>query len=249
MESIVRHMMLCCLLVASASCGLGGRVPATAPQAPYRSRTAAPSHTEGVSWLGDASELSESDRRQILSVSSEVGFGLPLRIMVDPGYCAGAVVESPHIVDGSFVTWRRLHLQLLDYEDCRRHERRRPEGRGRWSAQAAELRSIVGWRIEDGPRIFDVEVGRAVSYEDARRLVLAVHHGWLVDRRRRRPAEGPDLSTVVVERITRDDYPEATHRIDVGIPDRWVLGYMLWVRVLGTSVELIGTGLSMPVIH
>jgi len=202
--------------------------------------------SDGVEWRVTQPPLSATDKQDILALTRKLGFKPrrvgpwpPSPVLAFPG-CEGLMVETTIAVSGkrrSSKIFSILKLGKEGWRSCRPS----PSGAvtvGQWTAFRNEIYDDTKWRIQEADLTLDVRLEENVAYEDARRIVLAIHRGNWTRRtpfERGAPWSDPDSSRI--QSITRDPRRGPDYQIGFSLSG----GCAEWwnVRLTDSAVEIV----------
>jgi hypothetical protein len=172
----------------------------------------AQTRSDDVEWDVTLPQLSVADKQNIAAVTQKLGYR-PRRVVpwhpsvvVSPGCEPVVVVETPIAVNGPRRSSKTILLLKLDKEGQRRCQARsKAVTVGQWVGFRDLVYDDIKWRIDGEGLTLDVILGPNVAYEDARRIVLAIHRGAWTRRpplERYAPWSDPDSSKI--QSITRN---------------------------------------------
>jgi hypothetical protein len=160
-----------------------------------------------VDWQ-DSRPLSATDKQDILALTRQLGFEArrvgprPPSPGLLPLGCEPVMVETTIEVSGQRRSSKSIPMWKLD--DWCQLSRPEPVKAGPWVTFRDTVYDDIKWRIQEADLTLDVRLGEDVAYEDARRIVLAIHQGkWT----RSTPFErggGPDPDSSRIQWVTRD---------------------------------------------
>jgi hypothetical protein len=206
--------------------------------------SAAQPPSDGVDWQDSRAPLSAADKRDILSLTRKLGFKPrrvgpwpPSPVLSLPG-CEQVMVETPIAVNGQRRSSKIISMWKLDKEGLCRPLRGRPVKAGQWVAFRDAIYDDIKWRIQEADLTLDVRLGENVAYDDARRIVLAIHQGHWTRRtpfERGAPWSDPDSSRI--QSVTRDPRRGPDYQIGFS-PDPYTSA--TWnVRLTDSAVEIV----------
>ena len=152
-----------------------------------------------VEWKVPA-QVSPRDRAAILEIARRVGIGDPQSVSVTiRSSCLLVSVASRPVLDGNRILSNVLGVRQLSGPECRPvRADSRFEERGNWIAflGAFNPQSRELWRIREVDWYVDISLGADVPYDDAVRIVHAIRHKQLVDRRPPSPEKSSEIRYV-----------------------------------------------------
>ena len=230
----VRTVAACCLALAWQAAEVGAQ-------------------TSGVNW---PTELSESDRRDILALAKQIGIARPEKVDIGRVMILGdryVVVASAEVENGHELRRSTVDLARLDWHEYDHlPAERRAVRSGNWFVKGRK-EELVKWRIRDGAWSHDVGFSRdddAVTYDSAEKAVLAIRRQTLTNRQAERiagdSASQPPIPPLDASRIYWIRKPfepfqngDQSGVCQIGYQTGEYTGLYLIVRVTAEGVELL----------
>jgi len=212
--------------------------------APTVSAAQTPSDT--VEW--DVTEgLSATDKKDIVALTRRLGFTprrvgpwppSPVMSPLDALGCEQLRVETTITVNGPRRSSKSILIVKLAKEDGKKCAAllSKAAQAGGWVADRDLIFDDIKWRFQEPDFTLDVYLGENVAYDDARRIVRAIHQRTWTRKapfERTAPWSDPDLSSI--HSITRD--PRRGTDYQVGFAPNSSTGETWEVRFTDSSVE------------
>jgi len=225
-------------LIAAASVMLLSAIPAVSD---------AQTSSDGVEWRVTQPPLSAADKKDIVALTRRLGFK-PRRVgpwppppggLLPPG-CEPVMVETTIAVSGQRRSAQVISILKLGKEGWRSC-RPSPSGAvtvGQWTAFRNEIYADIKWRIQEADLTLDVRLGENVAYEDARRIVLAIHRGnWIRRTSFERGAPWSDPDSSRIQSVTHD--PRRGPDYQIGFSPNGYTHESWNVRFTDSEVEIV----------